>query len=105
MQYWLLKTEPEEWSWKQQVKSANEGAEWSGVRNFQASKNLKNMKKKELKKLTKDQAIKNIDKLKKDLFNFRFQKVNSQITNPSKINETKKTIARLKTLLKGKLNA
>ena len=63
------------------------------------------MKKKELKKLTKDQALKNIDKLKKDLFNFRFQKVNSQITNPSKINETKKTIARLKTLLKGKVNA
>ena len=63
------------------------------------------MKKKELKKLTKDQALKNIDKLKKDLFNFRFQKVNSQVTNPSKINETKKTIARLKTLIKGKLNA
>jgi|TARA_X000000368_G_scaffold85221_1_gene64580 large subunit ribosomal protein L29 len=63
------------------------------------------MKKKEIKKLTKDQALKNIDKLKKDLFNFRFQKVNSQITNPSKINETKKTIARLKTLLKGKLSA
>ena len=63
------------------------------------------MKKKELKKLTKDQALKNIDKLKKDLFNFRFQKVNSQITNPAKINETKKTVARLKTLLKGKLNA
>ena len=63
------------------------------------------MKKNELKKLTKDQALKNIDKLKKDLFNFRFQKVNSQITNPSKINETKKTIARVKTLLKGKLNA
>ena len=61
--------------------------------------------KKEIKKLTKDQALKNIDKLKKDLFNFRFQKVNSQITNPSKINETKKTIARLKTLLKGKLSA
>ena len=63
------------------------------------------MKKNELKKLTKDQALKNIDKLKKDLFNFRFQKVNSQITNPAKINETKKTIAMLKTLLKGKLNA
>ena len=63
------------------------------------------MKKNELKKISKDQALKNIDKLKKDLFNFRFQKVNSQITNPSKINETKKTIARLKTLLKGKLNA
>ena len=63
------------------------------------------MKKSELKKLTKDQALKNVDKLKKDLFNFRFQKMNNQITNPSKINETKKTIAKLKTLLKGKLNA
>ena len=63
------------------------------------------MKKNELKKLTKDQALKNIDKLKKDLFNFRFQKVNSQIINPAKINETKKTSARLKTFLKGKLNA
>ena len=62
------------------------------------------MKKNELKKLTKQQALKNIDKLKKDLFNFRFQKINSQITNHSKINETKKTIARLKTLLRGKLN-
>jgi large subunit ribosomal protein L29 len=60
------------------------------------------MKQNEIKKLTKDQAIKNIDKLKKDLFNFRFQKINSQITNPAKINETRKTIARLKTLLKGK---
>ncbi len=63
------------------------------------------MKKKELKKLTKSEALRNIDKLKKDLFNFRFQKINSQVTNPSKIGETKKTIARLKTLLKGKLNA
>ena len=44
MQYWLLKTEPEEWSWKQQVKSGYKGVEWNGVRNFQASKNLKNMK-------------------------------------------------------------
>jgi len=63
------------------------------------------MKKSELNKLSKDQAIKNVDKLKKDLFNFRFQKINSQITNPAKIGQTKKTIARLKTLLKGKLNA
>ena len=44
------------------------------------------MKKNELKKVTKTEALKNIDKLKKDLFNFRFQKINSQITNPSKIN-------------------
>ena len=63
------------------------------------------MKKNELNKLTKDQALKNIDKFKKDLFNFRFQKMNGQITNPAKINITKKTIAKLKTLLKGKLNA
>ena len=63
------------------------------------------MKKNELKKLTKDQALQNVDKLKKDLFNFRFQKMNNQITNPAKINETKKTIAKLKTLLKRKSNA
>jgi len=63
------------------------------------------MKKQEIKKLSKDQIIKNIDKFKKDLFNFRFQKINSQITNPAKINETRKNIARLKTTLKGKTNA
>ena len=63
------------------------------------------MKKQEIKKMSKDEALKNINKLKKDLFNFRFQKINSQITNPAKIGETKKTIARLKTLLKGKINA
>ena len=63
------------------------------------------MKKQEIKKLTKDQIFTNIDKLKKDLFNLRFQKINSQITNPAKISETKKTIARLKTVLKGKINA
>ena len=57
------------------------------------------MKKKEIKKLTKDQSLKNIDKLKKDLFNFRFQKINGQLKNPAKINQTKKTIARLKTHL------
>ena len=63
------------------------------------------MKKQEIKKLSKDEIIKNIDKYKKDLFNLRFQKINSQVTNPSKIGQTKKTIARLKTTLKGKLNA
>ena len=63
------------------------------------------MKKQEIKKLTKDQIFNNIDKLKKDLFNLRFQKINSQITNPAKIGETKKTIARLKTALKGKIDA
>ena len=63
------------------------------------------MKKKELKKLTKDQALQNVDKLKKDLFNFRFQKINGQIKSPSKLNETKKSIARLKTMLGKTKNA
>ena len=63
------------------------------------------MKKQEIKKLSKDEILKNIDKFKKDLFNFRFQKTNSQVTNPAKISETKKTIARLKTTLKEKINA
>ncbi len=49
--------------------------------------------------MTKEQALKDIIKLKKDLFNFRFQKINGQIKNPSKIVETKKNIARLKTLI------
>ena len=63
------------------------------------------MKKNELKKLTKNQALQNIDKLKKDLFNFRFQKTNGQLTSPSKVKESKKTIARLKTLVERKFNA
>ena len=57
------------------------------------------MKKKEIKKLTKKQMTENLEKLKKDLFNFRFQKVNGQIKSPAKISETKKNIARLKTLI------
>ena len=63
------------------------------------------MKKKEIKKLTKTQALKDIEKLKKDLFNFRFQKVNGQIKSPAKINEGKKNIARLKTLILKEKNA
>ena len=57
------------------------------------------MKKKEIKKLTKKQILENIEKFKKDLFNFRFQKVNGQIKSPAKISDIKKNIARLKTLL------
>ena len=63
------------------------------------------MKKQEIKKLSKDEIMKNIDKLKKDLFNFRFQKSNGQLTSPSKIRQSKKTIARLKTLIERKHNA
>ena len=57
------------------------------------------MKKKEIKKLTNKQMLENLEKLKKDLFNFRFQKINGQVKNPSKITKKKKNIARLKTLL------
>tara|TARA_Y100000768_G_C23400820_1_gene417252 strand:- start:7 stop:195 length:189 start_codon:yes stop_codon:yes gene_type:complete len=60
------------------------------------------MKKKEIKKLTKEQSIKEHEKMKKELFNMRFQKINGQIKNPSKINETKRNIARLKTLIEVK---
>ena len=63
------------------------------------------MKKKEIKKLTKTEILKNIEKLKKDLFNFRFQKTNGQLKSPAKINETKRTIARLKTNFNEKQNA
>ena len=49
--------------------------------------------------------MKNIDKLKKDLFNFRFQKINSQLKSSAKVTETKKSIARLKTILGEKKNA
>ena len=62
------------------------------------------MKKIEINKLTKNQSIKEFEKLKKDLFNIRFQKINGQINNPAKINETKRNIARLKTLI-GRKNA
>ena len=57
------------------------------------------MKKKEIKKLTKSEALKNLDKLKKDLFNFRFQKINGQLKSPSKVREARKNIARLKTIM------
>ena len=44
MQYWLLKSEPDVWSIDQQIKAGNKGAPWDGVRNYQAAKNLKTMK-------------------------------------------------------------
>ena len=54
-------------------------------------------KKKDDKKLTKDQAIKKIQDLKKDLFNIRFKKINNQVSNSAQYNEIKKNIARLYT--------
>ena len=52
------------------------------------------------KKLTKDQAAKKIQTLKKDLFNIRFKKINNQIENSAQYNEIKKNIARLYTTIK-----
>ncbi len=57
-------------------------------------------KKKEDKKLTKDQAEKKILTLKKDLFNLRFKKINNQIENSAQFNEIRKNIARLCTNIK-----
>ena len=45
MKYWLMKSEPDVWSIDQQRKAGAKGAPWDGVRNYQAAKNLKNMKK------------------------------------------------------------
>ena len=45
MKYWLMKSEPDVWSLEQQEKSGAKGATWDGVRNYQAAKNLKTMKK------------------------------------------------------------
>ena len=58
-------------------------------------------KKKDDKKLTKDQAEKKILTLKKDLFNIRFKKINNQVDNPAQYNQIKKNIARLYSNLKG----
>ena len=44
MQYWLLKSEPDVWSINQQKKAGKKGAQWDGVRNYQARNNLKKMK-------------------------------------------------------------
>ena len=48
MQYWLMKSEPDVWSIDQQKKAGAKGAPWDGVRNYQAAKNLKGMKKGDL---------------------------------------------------------
>ena len=46
--FWLLKSEPDEWSIDQQKKAGNKGTTWDGVRNYEAANNLKKMKKGDL---------------------------------------------------------
>ena len=57
------------------------------------------MKKKEINKLSKDEIATKVSSLKKDLFNFRFRKINGQLENTSKVLLIKKDIARLLTKL------
>jgi predicted RNA-binding protein with PUA-like domain len=45
MAYWLLKSEPDDWSWSEQIAKGDEGAEWTGIRNFSARNHLRAMKK------------------------------------------------------------
>ena len=48
MAYWLMKSEPSAWSWEDQKKEGAKGAEWDGVRNYQARNNMRAMKKGDL---------------------------------------------------------
>ena len=60
------------------------------------------MKNKEIKKLSKDELLNKINSSKKDLFNFRFRKVNSQLDDTAKVSLIKKDIARIFTTLNKK---
>ena len=60
------------------------------------------MKKKEIKKLTESELVKNLNNFNKDLFNLRFQKNNGQLKSPAKFREIKKNISRIKTIIRGK---
>ena len=60
------------------------------------------MKNKEIKKLSIDELKNKVNSLKKDLFNFRFRKVNSQLDDTAKISTIKKDVAKLLTKLNNK---
>ena len=60
------------------------------------------MKSKEINKLSKDELKNKINSLKKDLFNFRFRKVNGQIEDTSKVSTIKKDVAKLLTKINKK---
>tara|TARA_Y100000590_G_scaffold411980_1_gene506510 strand:- start:1557 stop:1748 length:192 start_codon:yes stop_codon:yes gene_type:complete len=61
------------------------------------------MKNKEIKKMSIDEIKNKIQLLKKDLFNMRFKKINSQMEDTAKFSQTKRNVAKLLTELKGKL--
>ena len=65
-------------------------------------KDIRNMKNAEIKKLSIDEMKNKVNSLKKDLFNFRFRKVNSQLEDTAKFSQTKKDIAKILTILNKK---
>ena len=78
-----MKTEPEDWSWKDQLNSKNQSAEWNGVRNYQASNNLKSMKKNDLcffYHTGKEKRIVGIVKVVKEFFKDRSDKTNKFVS-------------------------
>ena len=83
MKYWLMKTEPESWSWKDQLNSKNQIAVWDGVRNYQANKNLKDMKKNDLcffYHTGKEKKIVGIVKVIKEHFKDKTDKTNKFVS-------------------------
>ena len=62
------------------------------------------MKSKEINKLSKDEIKNKVNALKKDLFNFRFRKVNGQLQDTAKVSSLKKDVAKLLTKLNNKKN-
>ena len=60
------------------------------------------MKSKEVKKLSEDEIKNKINSLKKDLFNFRFRKVNGQLEDTAKVSKIKRDVAKLFTSLNNK---
>ena len=60
------------------------------------------MKNKEINKLTNDEVKNKINSIKKDLFNFRFRKVNGQLENTATVSQIKRDVAKLLTVLNKK---
>ena len=60
------------------------------------------MKKKTIKKMTKEESVKKVTSLKKDLFNLRFRKVNNQLEDPAKVSQIKREVAAHLTMLNKK---
>jgi large subunit ribosomal protein L29 len=60
------------------------------------------MKNKEINKLSKDELKNKVSSLKKDLFNFRFRKINGQLEDTAKVSTIKKDVAKLLTKLNNK---